>query len=125
MMRNKVNSARRSHRSPMEPLESRTLLSAAPVGLDAEHIQWNGQDELARSGSWVVSLTGLHGKPDQQKAEADAEVKNHSDNLKVKDQLGEDGLFRIEAPREWKEGDVKAALGKMKSFRFAEPDWLL
>ncbi len=75
MKRNTVDTARSS---ALEPLESRRLLSNVPAGVDAEPIQWQGQEHAARAGSWIVSVAGLHGKGDEQKAEADTEIKKHT-----------------------------------------------
>lgn len=107
----------------VESLEVRRLLSTGGVGV--ESIRWGNEQVLAHDGSWIISFKNLRGRPGTQKADGGAAISKFTDRLKLKEHLGERGLFRLDAPRKWNAKHVMGAIAKLKSVAFVEPDFIV
>jgi subtilisin family serine protease len=128
--------ARRSHRSLLEPLERRALLSAsaivpapgspvAPTQSAAEAgfvaITWDGHETLARPGQFVVRFDGVSGTPAQQLRQVNRRLAGEP-GYRAAEHLGTNGLVLLQTPHDASHADVTAALRDVNGFGRAEPD---
>ena len=110
--------------APIESLEGRRLMSgtAAPLGIDAVSVAWNGQTHLAKPGSWVVGFEQVKGQVAAQLGKVSSLLARADLGLTATRHLGANGLFKIDAAAG---ADVRAAVSKLPGFKFLEPDFVL
>src|SRR5437762_5630713 len=117
----------------VEALPARTLLSVSPalaqnlLDHGYEKINWKGHETFVEPGKWIVSLRNLRGPQSTQLADAASRLSKAAPHagLRVTGPIGNEGMFRVDAPAGARLKDVRAALGRMRGAKFAEPDFAL
>ena len=118
-----------SARSQFEALERRTLMSMTAAALEAEGfqaIQWNGQTTYAAPDQWIVQMDGLKGAARKQLDAADGLfiAAGVGGNFTASKHLGSDGLILVTSKKHGETfANAKAALAKVKGFKYVEPDF--
>ncbi len=129
--------ASRSTKAPgrqlrFEPLESRTLLTAAGTSGDdlpfeTTLVNWQGQDRQAVAGHWIVSLDGLPAATARQTSKASdlLTTAGLSSQFSVVRNLGADGVYLVDAGIASAPADTYSLLRRLPGFRDAEPDFIV
>ena len=115
-----------------EPLESRTLLTAAGIGgndlpFETTLVNWQGQERLAVSGHWIVSLDSLPAATARQGSQASdlLTAAGLSSQLSILRNLGADGVYLVDASAAMAPADTYSLLRCLPGFREAEPDFIV
>ena len=110
--------------SAVETLEDRRLF-AVGAGVESVAVMWDGQEHQARPNSWLVGLNNVHGNAADQRGQANALLAKAGKGLQVGRHLGNDGIFQVDAPAGTKPAELRAAMAKLQSVSFFEPDFVL
>ena len=108
----------------VESLESRRLMSADPAALRAagfEPVEWQGRENYARPGEWIVRIDGLAGARGKQLKGANALLAGSG--LSAREQLGADGLLLVESAPAAGLDHLRKALARVPGFEYVEPNF--
>jgi len=119
----------------VEMLESRVMLSTAPSVADQATVSslraagytpitWQGQQEYAKPGRWIMQVNGVTGKAQDQLTQINGLLSHSPNGIRAIQHLGSDGLVLIEAPSGMSHGQLQSAVRGM-DVRYVEPDLAL